>query len=461
MVRESGYFAFKEISKELTIFEQTDWHLLPWSQIEKFIFSLQSKIYKVSFSVSKDKRHQLQSFLVSSYAAKLFVVRDITEIQVSEQYSKVIAVFNTLNSSQKLHFALSIDVQSSHLPSTLAKDLIPLYEVASKQLIYLSLRPEWESHSKKISGLRLFDKSVNSSIKSVAFDLNLSQFTNHFYIATLILEKDYLNIDVVLNILETTYDFRSCIIEVLSNMNQGYRESLFSDLDTSQPKVEKKCLEQLLSHILLLNFEREVYHNNKYYEHFKFHRYQNLILCFSDNLDDFENFFSRATLWLSSMGLRYNRKKTRILTKQQSFRFLGFEIVPKFLVIRGKVYSQAYLNAAKEQKKLVLAKARYILRSRRKDGTTRAKTNMPLSKAIALINPLVINWKKHYDGFIPRATQDHLDWLLNEKIYRWYVKRLKKNRVTHWNRKCVQILNNKKRISQDGRVLELFNDSNN
>nr|QUE28428.1 mat1b [Porphyrostromium boryanum] len=161
---------------------------------------------------------------------------------------------------------------------------------------------------------------------------------------------------------------------------------------------------------------------------------------------------------MNSIGLNFNSKKTRVLTKQQTFRFLGFEIVPKFLVIRGKVYSQAYLNASREERKFVLAKARYILRSKHKDGTTRAKTNMPLAKAIAVINPLVVNWRAYYSDLIPRETFEHLDWLLNEKIYRWYVKRLKKNRVTHWNKKCVQIKKGRKRIAQDGYLLELFND---
>lgn len=461
MVRESRHSSSKKICRELTNFQQTDWHLLPWSQIERFVFSLQSKIYKASLSVSKSKLYQLQSFLVSSYAAKLFVVREITETRFSEKYDKAINTFNTLNSSQKLHFALTMDIQPNYLPSNLAKELVPLYEVASKQIAFLGLRPEWESYSRSNSGLRLFDRGVESLIRSITYDLNLSQFTNHFYVATIVLEKDSLDIDVVLNIVDAGDDFRNCITQTLKGMNQCHKIPLFSSLDTSVPKVDKKCLEQLLSHILLFDFEKAVYYNNKYCDNFKFYRYQNIVLCFSDNLEDLYHLFLRTTYWLSSIGLSYNTKKTRILTKQQSFRFLGFEIVPKFLVIRGKVYSQAYLNAAKEQRKLVLAKARYILRSRRKDNTTRAKTNMPLSKAISLINPLVVSWRKYYNSMIPRATYDHLDWLLNEKIYRWYVKRLKKNRVTHWNQKCVQIINNRKRISQDGRVLELFNDYNN
>ena len=82
-----------------------------------------------------------------------------------------------------------------------------------------------------------------------------------------------------------------------------------------------------------------------------------------------------------------------------------------------------------EEKKLILAKIRYILRNKQKNGKTRARTNMPLGKAISLINPLVKNWRDYYINFVPKSILLKMDWLLNEKVYRWYIKRLKKNRV--------------------------------
>nr|QUE29168.1 mat1b [Erythrotrichia welwitschii] len=297
-------------------------------------------------------------------------------------------------------------------------------------------------------------------MKSIIYDINLSQFTTRLYVATFVLEKGSLNTDMLLHILSTKQDFSKYILDSLIGDGGKDSVSLFPNLDTSKPKLDTRGLGQFLSHVLVLEFEKNVYCNNDYGKGFSFYRYQDSVLCLSDNLRGLHDFFSSTACFLSLMGLTYNKKKTRILTKQQSFRFLGFEIIPKFLVIKDEVYSQAYINASKEQRKLVLAKARYILRSKRKDGTTRAKTNMPLSKAIVLINPLVNNWRNYYSNLVPRTTQEHLDWLMNEKVYRWYVKRLKKNRVTHWNKKCTHIVKNKKRIAQDGCMLELFNNSN-
>lgn len=460
MVKESRSFIFQEIDNNSTNSWQTDWHLLPWNQIEKFVFLMQSKIYNVSFSKSKKKLHELQTLFVKSYAVKLFVSKQISESRVNEQHHNVCINFNTLNSSQKIQVALSIDVSMVSRQFDLNKDLIPFCQVATKHILYLSLRPEWEAYSKQESGLQLFDRNVHSLIQSIIHDLNLSQFSSRLYIATLVLEKDVINLDAVLSILSTINEF-ALYIKYFCN-NDFKNNSIFLNLDASCAKLDVKSLEHLLSHILLLSCEKPIDQmlNLNKQAHFRFYRYQNTIMFFSDSMQNLYDFFKLTIRSYASIGLTYNRKKTRIFTKQQSLGFLGFEIVPKFLLIKEQIYSQAYLNASKEQRKLVLAKARYILRNKRKDGTTRAKTNMPLSKAIALINPLVVNWRNHYMHLIPRSTYDQLDWLLNEKIYRWYVKRLKKNRVTHWNKNCIEIVKNKKRVANEGYRLDLFNDSN-
>nr|QUE28692.1 mat1b [Porphyrostromium japonicum] len=404
---------------------------------------------------SKKRLHQLQLFLVSSYASKLFVVRKIGESK-SAEHSNCNRPFNTLNSSQKLALSLNINVSPFSSPSDLTQELKSFCESAGKQLLYLCLRPEWEAYSKNKSGSQLFDRGIRPLIQLIAHDLNLTAFTKRLYVSTVVVEQASLNVETILSILSTADVFAPLLKKTL--LGRSAEQDLFQATDISRFRLETKDLDQLLAHILLFHYEHGVLHTKKAYCNIHFYRYQNKILVLSDRLDKLQNFFIETTNFFGPIGLTYNRKKTRILTKQQTFRFLGFEMVPKFLVIRGSIYSQAYLNASKEEKKFVLAKARYILRSKHRDGTTRAKTNMPLSKAIAFINPLVINWNRYYVNLVPRETFEHLDWLLNEKIYRWYVKRLKKNRVTHWNKKCIQIKKGKKRIAQDGYILELFND---
>nr|QUE29947.1 mat1b [Erythrocladia irregularis] len=235
--------------------------------------------------------------------------------------------------------------------------------------------------------------------------------------------------------------------------------AFFSRINISKSLFDIKNLSQLLSHIISWRFEEALEESCKVFRSLSFFRYQNNLVVSSADVEDLNCFLLISQSILKDIGLHYNLKTSRILTKQQTIKFVGFEISPKFLLVQRTIYNQVILNAAKEEKKLILSKIRYILRSRHEDGKTRAKTNMPLSKAISLINPLIINWRIYYLGLVPSSTLDALDWLLNEKIYRWYIKRLKKNRVTHWNKRCIQIVHNKKRIAQDAYLLELFNSS--
>ena len=171
MFKESKHSTFKDINKNLTISQQTDWNLLPWSQIEKFVFSLQLRIYKVALKNSKEELHKLQSLLANSYAAKLFVVKQISELRTIELPN--IHSFNSLNSAQKLHLALSVEVGSSTLPFNLRNELIGFYENAKNQLLYLALRPEWEAYSKNNNILRLLDRSAKLIMQSIIYDFNL------------------------------------------------------------------------------------------------------------------------------------------------------------------------------------------------------------------------------------------------------------------------------------------------
>ena len=260
MIRESENFVFKEISKNVSSASLIDWHLLPWSQIEKFVFSIQSQIYESALSNSKETVHQLQLLLVNSYSAKLFVVKEVVEGKFVRQRNSANKHFNTLNSAQKIHLALSVKVDSLQVPLEIKKDLIPLYEFACQSLLSLCLRPEWEAYSKNKIGNQLFDQNIHSLIQSVAYNLNLLEFTNKLYVGTVVIERGALDIDWVLDTLSTVKFFRSYISYVLNNQ-QGV-QSLFQNIDISRGQLENKNLNQLLSHVLCLSYEEKVFNKN-------------------------------------------------------------------------------------------------------------------------------------------------------------------------------------------------------
>nr|QUE28980.1 mat1b [Madagascaria erythrocladioides] len=443
--------------------QEVDWGLLPWKKIEKFIFFLQEKIYIASINEDQQKLHKLQSVLSNSSAAKLFAVKQVTE---NRQYSNQLKISNKniLNSSQKIVIASNLDwnfVDSS--PIFNEEETTSLIKQQSLEIIlFWCLQPEWEGKSKLSSNKRLFNNNIKYIVNTLCTTLSSKKFDNNLYnlIVYLKKEKSELSKRYILNSLNTITQFHN-IIGKCCNEEQ-FSFCLFKQRNIPLGIVEVGNLNQLFAYILLFDLEKHMFSGQlkQLNNDLEIIRYQENILLISSSIEKLREVFRKLKIFLKKTGLNYDFNKTRLLTRQQTFCFVGFEITPKFLLVNKSFINQVAITAAKEERKLVLSRIRYILRSRHNDGTTRAKTNMPLTKAISLINPIVINWRKYFIGIIPSSTLDIMDRLLNEKIYRWYVKRLKKNRVTHWNTKCILILKNKKRIAQNSYILELFNEPN-
>nr|QUE28792.1 mat1b [Porphyropsis coccinea] len=431
--------------------ESTNWYLLPWQQIEQFVFFIQSKIYNSSIENSSKDIHYFQSFLASSYAIKLFVVREVTETKNYQQNES-----NCLNSSQKLYLALTLDINEVVDSFGSTNEISKLNSRCINFILYLCLRPEWEGKLQIRKNQFIFNHKVQHVIQNLGSKLCSTKFTKNLYVFIGMLKPTNINLDNILKKLSTITIFQKHIEMILTSNEELF--VFFSKVDISKGRLDIKNLHQLLSYIIMFTFEENLIESNSVLSASSFYFYQNNIIFFSDNLSSISSVIDNSYILCQKLGLEYDMKKTRIISKQQSFSFLGFEILPRFLIVKSKIHNQVLLNSSKEENKLILSKIRYILRSRHLDGKTRAKTNMPLSKAISLINPLIINWKCYYLGLIPSSTLDKMDKLLNEKIYRWYIKRLKKNRVTHWNKRCIQIVNNKKRIAQETYILELFRD---
>nr|AOM68143.2 maturase [Rhodochaete parvula]ARO91256.1 putative reverse transcriptase/maturase [Rhodochaete parvula] len=462
MVQQSDVFLFKSSKESLGNLSELDWQLLPWKKVEKFISLVQQKIYKATLQSDYKSLYELQYFLSNSYAIKLFAVKQITE---NKYYTSASSIkINVLNSLQKLNIASTLDLsyyQCDKFQEELNIELKLIHDKSLELVLYLCLKPEWEAKFKLLNNEYLFNSHIKELIKNIAFSINNSKFKKNFYVlvAEIELQNQIVYKDYLVKMLKTNTIFEKCITKFLTN-NPAH-SLCFKKIDIPFGKLDRYDLAQLLSYILLFNIKLELLsgYTGDVNSVNSFFKYQNHLLYFSDSLFALNTYLVKLKSALVKRGLMYDLKKTRCLTKHQSIRFLGFNILPKFLLVNENLVNQLIISACKEEMKLVLSRIRYLLRSRHEDGKTRARTNMPLSKAIDLINPLVINWRNYYFSIIPNSVLENMDKLLNEKIYRWYIKRLKKNRVTHWNKQCIQMINNKKRIAHDIYILELFSET--
>nr|UNJ16428.1 putative reverse transcriptase/maturase [Boldiaceae sp.] len=439
-----------------------DWYSMPWTKIEKFVFNLQNQIYKYSISNDIDNMHEFQLLLLRSYASKLLAVKKSIE---NKKKNKVIFNrLNSFNSNQKLELAHALDLEFILKNQVVEEDngLNLIKQEASEVIIYLCLQPEWAAKFE----LNHYSFSLAVPIRKIIAHTiikfkNYEDYGKDIYIFTGLIEGSFgcLNNDYLINTLSTIPILKQYIQIILKKSLSS--QKLFSTIDASSTQSDNNNLQELLSNIVLFNFEFTIVPliiKNKKDNTFnlKIIRYRNNFIVISNSLKLLCNTRYECIYFLQKTGLSYNWKKTKFFTNQQQFHFVGLNINNDILITNNRIHKCVIIQPTKEEKKLVLAKIRYILRNKHKNGKTRARTNMPLSKAISLINPLVLNWRNYYTDFVPKSTLIKMDWLLNEKIYRWYIKRLKKNRVNHWNKNCIQIINGRRRICSDNYTLELF-----
>nr|YP_009369942.1 putative reverse transcriptase/maturase [Boldia erythrosiphon]ARO90630.1 putative reverse transcriptase/maturase [Boldia erythrosiphon] len=457
VIRPNDYIPLK-----LEYLDVLDWYSLPWIKIEKFVFNFQKQIYRFSIDNDTNNIHALQVLLSQSYEIKLLAVKKAIE---NKRKNKVIFNrLNSFNSKQKLELAHNLGLQFSldntEFDNGSGFNLIK--QEATDIIIYLCLQPEWEAKFE----LNNYSFSLIIPIKKVIANIiiklkNYEDNNTDIYLLSGLIEGSFfsLNKHYLFKILSTIPVFEMYIQTILKN--QFDSPNLFDKIDFSSSQSSCNNLLELLSHIILFNFELSIVSTlikqvDNNILSLKIIRFKNNFVVVSNSLKILQNTIYQCLKFLDEAGLSYNWKKTKLFTNQQQFHFLGFSIKSDILITYNRIHRCLIVQPTKEEKKLILAKIRYILRNRHKNGKTRARTNMPLSKAISLINPLVVNWRGYYMDFIPKSILIKMDWLLNEKIYRWYIKRLKKNRVNHWNNNCIQFVNGRRRICSDNYTLELF-----
>nr|YP_010337430.1 putative reverse transcriptase/maturase [Pulvinaster venetus]UNJ17015.1 putative reverse transcriptase/maturase [Pulvinaster venetus] len=445
---------------DLQNLDSLDWYSLPWKKIEKFVLSFQKQIYNATFSQNLQKVHRFQSLLSQSYALRLLALRRAIEyFKTSKKYFNKL---NSLNSKQKLDLAKSLDL------ATIIADLSfqeenrfeSLQAEAKEIMVYFCLRPQWEAQFQLNNYSYSFNVDVKKIIAMTIFKLRNHKWQSGIYVFNGVIETYFstINQDYLFKVLDSIPIFYKYLELNLQTLFK--KEKIFKNIDISLNQIDSNNLLELLGHILMFNFEKDItsdlVKNTNSSILLKIIRYKNHFLIFSDSLKLIYSVKNNCIKFFTHVGLNYDWKKTKIFTNQQIFRFLGFDISSNILLTYNSTYQRLIILPTKEEKKLILAKIRYILRNKQKNGKTRARTNMPLGKAISLINPLVKNWRDYYINFVPKSILLKMDWLLNEKVYRWYIKRLKKNRVNHWNLNCIKLVNNKRRIADGTYVLELF-----
>jgi RNA-directed DNA polymerase len=143
-------------------------------------------------------------------------------------------------------------------------------------------------------------------------------------------------------------------------------------------------------------------------------RYADDLVAFCHTRQEAEQVKARLASWLAPRGLAFNEDKTRIVTLDQGFDFLGFNV--------RRYHGKLLIKPSKAAVKRIRERLRTELRSLR---GTNAQT------VIARLNPIIRGWAAYYRTVVSSETFTALDHYLWKLTYKW-AKHSHPNKPTRW-----------------------------
>ncbi len=111
---------------------------------------------------------------------------------------------------------------------------------------------------------------------------------------------------------------------------------------------------------------------------------------------------ARLAEWLAPRGLVFNEGKTRIVTLEEGFDFLGFNV--------RRYHGKLLIKPSKAASRRVRERLRTEMRSLR-------GANAPA--VLKRLNPIIRGWSAYYRGVVSRATFNALDSYMWALTYKW------------------------------------------
>jgi RNA-directed DNA polymerase len=144
-------------------------------------------------------------------------------------------------------------------------------------------------------------------------------------------------------------------------------------------------------------------------------RYADDLVAMCHSREQAEKVKTRLAGWLAPRGLAFNETKTRVVSLEDGFEFLGFQI-------------RRYRNG-----KLLIKPSKAAVQRFRKRLTTEMRalrgTNAPA--VVARLNPIIRGWSAYYRSVVSKKTFTRLDTHMWKLAFSW-AKRRHRRKSQHW-----------------------------
>nr|YP_010335717.1 putative reverse transcriptase/maturase [Chroothece richteriana]UNJ14123.1 putative reverse transcriptase/maturase [Chroothece richteriana] len=423
-----------------------NWKKLKWDKRYRLIYTLQEKIYLTALQGNTIKMGRFQEMILTSLTAKLVVIKEVThEMNYSFDLNtkiklvlslKWIDTVNLYSYWEQLNIEISYSIFSE------------VYYKSIRLLTFLLLEPQWEAYSEPCS---FGSRSQSNKKDIVLFFANQIKQKKYDYLilGSYAYQLNATHIHLLKKKIHNTFLVKKCIANSLkSSLN-----------DESGIKFNNDLFNAVLVNILTYGIKYYIA-NNKLIKALEFPNPSSLtnsFFCVSYR-NYFGVFYSShlTTQWFTHLleysftrlNLRYLPTSYNLNVFPSSFNLLGFS----FGLNRTSIKLIPTLNS---QKKFIY-QIRQVLYKKDFLGRTRGLTHLPLQDAIIRINPIISSWSCTYQMTNKSQCFEMLDEVINNTIYRWQIKKYKKNIRNKWISQCIRYINNQRRIAEGKHVLKLL-----
>ncbi len=429
-----------------------EWKNLPWRDIEREVFKLQTRIHQASRRDDAEAVHKLQRLLMKSWSAKCLAVRRVTQDNQGKKTAGVDGL-RSLTPSQRLELARTLEVDQKAQPTRRVwipkpgkEEKRPLgiptmQNRAAQALVKLALEPEWEAKFEPNSyGFRP-GRSCHDAVGAIFDSIRIQPK----YVLDADIAKCFDRIDhqALLNKLATFPTMRRVIKGWLEAGVVDGGELFPTDEGTPQGGVASPLLANIALHgleeVIIKAFPRHRVAGGESKKPTVV-RYADDFVVLHRDLAVIEQVKQVVSDWLAGMGLEMKPSKTRVThTLHQrdgdvGFDFLGFNVRQHPV---GKTHSGKSGGNGQSSRllgyKTIIKPSKEAMRRHSKalQGVVRSHQTAPQSALIDHLNPIIKGWTNYYSTVASKSSFSKLDHLTYAKLRCW-AKRRHRNKSGTW-----------------------------
>lgn len=415
-----------------------EWKALPWHQLERKVFKLQTRIFKASHRGDMKAVRRLEKTLMRSWSAKCLAVRRVTQDNQGKQTAGVDGI-KSLTPRQRLELVNQLSLSGRAKPTRRvwipkpgrAGEKRPLgiptiADRALQALVKLALEPEWEAKFEPNSyGFRP-GRGCHDAIEAI--------YNGVFLKAKYVLDADIskcfeqINQESLLAKLNTFATLRRQIKAWLKSGVIDQRQWFATSAGTPQGGV----ISPLLANIALHGMETRIKQafprwNASLGGHCQsphLIRYADDLVVLHADLAVVKQCQQMLSEWLTQMGLTLHPSKTRITHTLHSyeervgFDFLGFT-VRQFPVGKYHTAHNAY-GTALGFKTLIQPSQTSVKRHQEKlKQIIQWHQAATQSQLIDALNPVIIGWSNYFSTVVSSKAYQWLDHWLYLQLKDW------------------------------------------